>query len=104
MIFYTTQYSSSRIDYGKTIHTALPLTSTAGNACLWELTVIPVPGMKIKKRMHSYMEKKIKGVRYKVYSAFGGGADFRELYENCLASRLLRLHGQDCCAKSAAGD
>lgn len=103
MIFYTPQYNR-HLDYGKTIHTALPLPPTLENDCLWELTVIPIPGMKIKKRMHSYMEKNIKGVRYKVSSAFAGDAGFRELYEKCLASRLLRLHGQDCCAGSAAGD
>lgn len=103
MIFYTPQYNNRRIDYGRTIHTALPLPPTAGNDCLWEMTVIPVPGRKIKKRMHSCMERKIKGVRYKVYSAFEGDACFRQLYEKCLASRLLKLHRQGC-AKTAAGD
>lgn len=49
------------------------------------------------------MEKEIRGVRYKVYSVFEGDADFRQLYEKCLADRLLRLYGQDC-AESAAGD
>ncbi len=106
MIFYTTQYSSRRIDYGKTIHATIPLVAAgAEGICLWKQTLNPISGhTEIRIRMHSYMERKIKGVRYKVYSAFGGGADFRELYEKCLASRLLRLHGQDCCAKSAAGD
>lgn len=103
MIFYTMQYNSSRIDYDRTIHTARPLPTTGENACCWKLTVNPISRMKIKKRMHSYMARKIKGVRYKVYSAFAGEAGFRELYEKCLASQILKLHGQDC-AKSAAGD
>lgn len=106
MIFYTTQYSSRRIDYGKTIHATVPLiVAGAEDICLWKQTLNLISGhAEIRIRMHGYMEKKIKGVRYKVYSAFTGDASFRQLYENCLASRLLRIHGQDCCAGSAAGD
>lgn len=103
MIYYTPQYDSRRTDYGRTIHTDLPLLSTGfESACLWESTVNPT-SMKIKKRMHGCMEKRIKGVRYKVYSVFEGEGDFRELYGKCLASRLLRLHGQGC-SGIAAGD
>lgn len=103
MIFYTPLYDNRRIDYGRTIRTTLPVPSTGtGSACLWELIINP-SGIKIRKRMHGYMEKKIKGVRYKVYSVFEGESDFRELYGKCLASRLLRIHGQGC-SKIAAGD
>lgn len=35
-------------------------------------------------------------------AASEGDADFRELYEKCLASRLLKLGGQGC-AGDAAG-
>lgn len=55
------------------------------------------------RHLHRCMEHNIKGVRYRVYSSFSGDASFRELYEKCLASRLLRLHGE-CCAEDAAGD
>lgn len=44
----------------------------------------------------------IKGTMYRVYSSSEGDADFRELYEKCLASRLLKLGGQGC-AGDAAG-
>lgn len=105
MIFYTPQYNNRLIDYGKTIHSTMPLMVTgAENICLWKQTLNLISGhAEIRIRMHSYMEKNIKGVRYKVYSAFEGDTSFRLLYEKCLASRLLKLHGQGC-AKTAAGD
>lgn len=88
-----------RIDWKKTIRITLPPLSTGmESAFLWK------PGhIGQRTRMHSYMEKEIRGVRYKVYSVFEGEADFRQLYEKCLADRLLRLYGQGC-AESAAGD
>lgn len=49
-----------------------------------------------------YKEMEIKGTMYRVYSSSEGDADFRELYEKCLASRLLKLGGQGC-AGDAAG-
>ena len=42
----------------------------------------------------TYKETDIKDVRYRVYSSYEGDADFRELYEKCLASRLLKLNGR----------
>ncbi|MDE7178663.1 MAG: hypothetical protein K2O59_12705 [Lachnospiraceae bacterium] len=50
----------------------------------------------------TYKETDIKDVRYRVYSSYEGDADFRELYEKCLSSRLLKLNGQGC-AGDAAG-
>lgn len=41
-----------------------------------------------------YKEMDIKGTMYRVYSSCEGDADFRELYEKCLASRLLSLTGR----------
>ena len=93
----------ARIDYGKTIHSILPLMDVGKPcACLWGLTFNPC-GMEIKRRMHTLMEKTIKGVRYKVHSSYVGEKSFREFYEKCLASRTLRLCGENC-ADGAAGD
>ncbi len=50
-----------------------------------------------------YKERDIKGVMYRVYSSYEGDADFRELYEKCLASRLLKLSGQGCAGDAAGG-
>lgn len=49
-----------------------------------------------------YKERNIKGVMYRVYSSYEGSADFRELYEKCLASRVLKPGGEGC-AGDAAG-
>ena len=103
-IIHPAQYP--RIDCGKTIHSthSTLFLSVTGKpcACLWELTFNP-GGMEIKRRMHTLMEKKIKGVRYKVHSSYVGETSFRTLYEKCLASRTLRLCGENC-ADGAAGD
>lgn len=50
-----------------------------------------------------YKEMDIKGTMYRVYSSCEGDADFRELYEKCLASRLLKLDGQGCAGDAAGG-
>lgn len=94
-----------RIDIGKTIRPSMPpLSMCTPDACMWESTIRPAYGaIRIKKRMHSYMEKKIRGVRYKVYSFYVGDADFRELYEKCLARRILKARGEGC-GGAAAGD
>lgn len=60
-------------------------------------------GAEKDRRMHRCMERCIKGVRYRVYSSFSGDVSFRELYEKCLASRLLKLQERGC-ARDAAGD
>lgn len=48
-----------------------------------------------------YKERGIKDTMYRVYSSYEGDADFRELYEKCLASRLLKLDGQGCVGDTA---
>ena len=55
------------------------------------------------RELHGYTEKVIKGVRYRVHSSYDSDADFKELYEKCLATRILKLHEQGC-AGNAAGD
>lgn len=106
MITYSPRFDplqDFRIDWKKTIRITLPPLSTGTESgFLWKQS-LNTGNMDQRTRMHSYMEKKIRGVRYKVYSVFEGDADFRQLYEKCLADRLLRLYGQDC-AESAAGD
>lgn len=51
--------------------------------------------MQTRKKVHNYMEKEIKGVTYKIYSFYVGDADFRELYEKCLARRILKIYEQE---------
>lgn len=106
MITYSPRFDplqDFRIDWKKTIHITLPPLSTGTeSAFLWKQS-LNTGHIDQRTRMHSYMEKEIRGVRYKVYSVFKGDADFRQLYEKCLADRLLRLYGQNC-AESAAGD
>lgn len=106
MITYSPRFDplqDFRIDWKKTIHITLPPLSTGTeSAFLWKQS-LNTGHIDQRTRMHSYMEKEIRGVRYKVYSVFEGDADFRQLYEKCLADRLLRLYGQNC-AESAVGD
>lgn len=106
MITYSPRFDPLQdfcIDWKKTIRITLPPPGTGTESgFLWKQS-FNTGNMDQRTRMHSYMEKEIRGVKYKVYSVFEGDADFRQLYEKCLADRLLRLYGQDC-AESAAGD
>ena len=54
------------------------------------------------RKLRCRTERDINGVRYLVRCSFEGEADFRELYEKCLAARLLRLKRQGCAGTQPA--